>query len=84
VGAERGRDLGGLANLIGTLDRRMRQDGLPITEAQRRLIMRKLVALEADDGFSLTKERQLEILSDVVAGYLRVRPEVVRSYARSC
>jgi hypothetical protein len=84
VGAERARDFGGLVNLLGALQRRLEEHGYRVTEAQKRLIVKKLRELEADDTFALTRVSQERALTQVVSRYLGLTPETVDTYLHSC
>lgn len=84
VGSARALDLGGLLNLLGRLTERLRREGYKLTEAQRRLIVKRLEALEADDRFGLTREAQQRMVSEVVASHVRTQPAIVQSYVREC
>lgn len=80
----RGMDLGGLVNLLANLRRVMRREGLTMTEAQQRLILKELKARDADDAFSLARETQLDIVTEVASRYLGVHEDAMRSYLRAC
>ena len=84
LGASRPFDLGGLTNLLARLEQRLADVDLRVTEAQRRLIVRRFQALGADDAFTLSRENQLRIVSEVVAAHLGLEPRAVESYLRSC
>lgn len=80
----RGMDLGGLVNLLANLQRVMKREGLVMTEAQKRLILKELKARDADDAFSLARETQLEIVTEVASAYLGVHEDAMQSYLHAC
>lgn len=80
----RGMDLGGLVNLLANLQRVMKREGLVMTEAQKRLILKELKARDADDAFSLARETQLQIITEVASAYLGVHEDAMQSYLHAC
>lgn len=84
LGSRRALDLGGLLNLLARLVNALARDGRRVTDVQRRLIVRRLRATEADDRFGLTWEAQVKLITDVVAAAANVRPEIVETYVREC
>jgi len=84
VGAARALDGGGLSNLLAKLSRRLHDVGIRTTEAQRRLIMLRLLDRQADDAFGMSRAAQDRILAEIVGKHLAVPPDVVRSYLHSC
>lgn len=83
VGSDRALDLGGLANLLGRLGRALRDGGLKLTEAQRRLILKALQAEGADDRFGLSRTHQERLFAQSVAATLGVHQNVIHTYLRS-
>lgn len=83
VGGQRALDLGGLANLIARLELRLRE-GRKVTEAQRRLIVKRLEAQDAVDGFGLSRRAQYGIVAEVVGRYTGLPEDVVLSYLCNC
>lgn len=84
VGGGRALDRGGLVNLLANLDRRLRDHDLRLTEVQRRLVMQRLLAAEADDAFGLNRVRQRAMVAHAVARVTGLQPDVVASYVCSC
>lgn len=84
VGTAAPLKMGGIVNLIAKLSKRLHYDGVKITEAQRRLIVKELERREADDAFALTREVQLEVLAEVIGRYTGLHADVVIEYLRSC
>lgn len=84
VGADRAISRGGIANLLGRVERRLRQDGLKFTEAQKRLVMMRLARTGADDTFGLSHEAQLRIIQCAVSDIVGLSPTTTAAYLRSC
>lgn len=84
LGSERAVPLGSLANVIGRLDRRLRHDGLKITEVQKRLLMQRIAQVGGADTFSLPYEAQFRIVQCAVSDLLGLSPAVVAAHLRSC
>lgn len=84
VGADRAISRGGIANLLGRLDRRLRQNGLKFTEAQKRLVMLRLASAGADDTFGLSHEAQFRIIQCAVSEIVGLSPTTTAAYLRSC
>lgn len=69
VGPESGLDKGALVNLIARLDRRLRDDGRKLVEAQRRLVLKEMESRGVVDGFATPLGAQIEHLTEIVADY---------------
>ena len=84
--SRRGRvmDMGGIANLLGRFYRALSRQGRHVTEAERRLVTRRIEAFEADDDFALSQDHQMTLLSSLVAAQLGMTAPSVESYLRSC
>lgn len=66
VGRQRGVKLGALLNRLAYLDKRLRRTGRKLTEAQRRLVVKRLEAAGADDAFAMSRAAQDELLKESV------------------
>ncbi|MGQ0534484.1 MAG: hypothetical protein ACT4PT_00220 [Methanobacteriota archaeon] len=84
IGKARAVDLGGLANLLSRMERELRAIGLKVTEAQRRLLMKRLEALDAGDAFGLSKESQIRMVAACAASVLGRSEDQLQSLLRSC
>lgn len=73
-------DLGGLANLLALLVDELEHDGRRVVKAQRRLVMKRLEAVDAGDPFAWGRADQHELLVGIVAAVTGQREEVVHSY----
>lgn len=62
VGSDRAVKKGTLVNVLSALSRRVRRDGRRLTEAHRRLVLKRLEEAGATDRFGLTRRRQFEML----------------------
>ena len=84
LGGDRALNAGGIANLLARLDARFRQHGIKLTEAHKRLVMRRLHAAAVDDPFGQSRENQLDHVAHIVATHVGIPPETVGTYLRSC
>lgn len=84
IGRDAGLDFGTLVNILSTLERRLRDHGHRVTEAQHRLILKRLRIHEADDGFAMPRSGQLDQLAEAVATYTGLDQDHVRALMRSC
>jgi hypothetical protein len=84
LGSERAIPLGSIVNLLGRLDRRLRQEGLKITEVQKRLVMQRIARVGGDDTFSLPYEAQFRIVQCAVSDTLGLSPSLVAMHLRAC
>ncbi len=84
VGTGRAMDLGGLVNLLADLRRVLDREGLKLTAVQRRLILQALQEKEIDDPFGLSRDRQMEIVTQVASRYTGIHEQAMATYLRSC
>lgn len=80
IGRAGGLDRGDLVNLVGRLERRLEGAGHVVTEAQKRLIFKKIRENDVDDPFGFTRDTQLAIVSEIASTYLGIPEDVVASY----
>lgn len=73
-------DMGGLANLLALLVEELEHDGRRVIQAQRRLVTKRLAALEAGDPFAWSRSDQIALLVGLVAAVTGDRVETVHSY----
>lgn len=73
-------DMGGLSNLLALLVDEMEHDGRRVVKAQRRLVTRKLSAMEAGDPFAWSRNDQHAILVGLVATVTGQSEPIVHSY----
>lgn len=73
-------DMGGLANLLALLVEELEHDGRRVVQAQRRLVTKRLAALDAGDPFAWSRSDQIALLVGLVAAVTGDRVEVVHSY----
>lgn len=78
-----GLDRGGLVNLISRLEDLLEREGHVVTEAQKRIILKRLTEAGADDGYGLTRKRQLTIVAQVAGTILGITETALMSYLRS-
>lgn len=83
LGRESGLKMGALANILGHVKRRLRDDGHTITEAQSRLILQRLRQAGGDDEFAVPRSTQIQILAEAVADYTTLDARNVKSILRS-
>ena len=83
TGSMRAAPLGGLVNQASRLRDLLRAQGRKVTEAQFRLIVKRLEALEADDTFLHSRRTQERLLLESFSTYTRIDPETLASYLRS-
>lgn len=83
VGSSRPLRKGGIVNLASRLAERLAEEGRKVSEAQFRLIVRRLVALRADDGFLYSRQAQDRLVADAFATYTGLDRDVLASYLRS-
>ena len=83
VGGERARDLGGLVNEIARICAALAVGGIKVTEAQRRLMTRRLAALDAHDRFAFDRDTQERTLLGVVSEFTGLAPDTIATYARA-
>lgn len=76
-------DRGGLVNLISRLEELLEREGHVVTEVQKRILMKRLVEAGADDGFGLTRKRQLVMIAQTAEEILGLPETVVYSYLRT-
>lgn len=85
LGREAGVKFGTLVNILAKLKRRLAQhDGAKVTEAQQRLILKRLKAEQADDRFAVPRSGQLDLLARAVADSTGLDADHVRAVLRSC
>ena len=84
VGGERALDAGGIANLLARVDHRLRQHGIKLTEAHKRLVMRRLHQGATDDPFGQRRDHQITAIATTIATYVGLTPDTIESYVRSC
>ncbi len=58
----------------------LEREGYVCTEAQRRLIFKRIIAEELDDAYGFTLDRQLVIVSGIASEVLGLPENVVLSY----
>lgn len=79
-GGRQGLDRGGWANRLARLKELLEREGYVCTEAQRRLIFKRILADDLDDAYGFTLERQLVIVSGIASEILALPENVVLSY----
>lgn len=80
IGSERPLKQGGIVNLVAALSERFTATGRKVTEAQRRLINKKLTALQVEDTFAYTRASQLAVFVQVFGDYTGVPKDIVVSH----
>jgi hypothetical protein len=73
-------DMGGLSNLLARLVDELEHDGRRVVKAQRRLVTKRLMALDAGDPFAWSRSDQHELLVGLVATVTGQRVETVHSF----
>jgi hypothetical protein len=81
-GRRSGLDRGGLVNRISRLEEMLDRDGYVFTEAQKRVIFKRIEERDLDDGYGFTRERQLDEVAEVVGDVIGLPRNVVDSYLR--
>ncbi len=84
VGAPSAMPIGSVVNLLSRLDRRLREEGRRITEAQMRLILRRVQSSGVVDTFSASRDAQMAVIEGAVSDVLRFQPTTVRAYLLAC
>lgn len=80
LGGPRAQDMGGLANRLSRLFDVMRTNGIHVTQAQRRLIMKRIETLVLDDRFALSRLQQEHGLVPIVSVYTGVSEAAVERF----
>lgn len=83
IGRESGLKMGTLTNLLGKVKRQLGDEGDRITEAQSRLILKKLRQEGGDDGFAVPRSTQIELLAEAVEDYTSLEARHVKAVLRS-
>lgn len=83
LGRAGGLDKGDLVNLISRVETRLEQAGHTVTEAQKRLIFKRIDEDNLDDPFGFTRDTQLAHIAEIASGYLGIPEDVFLSYART-
>lgn len=83
LGKAGGLDKGDLVNLVSRLEDRLEDAGHVVTEAQKRLIFKRIREDDIDDPFGFTRTRQLALVTEIASTYLGIPEEVVHSYLRT-
>jgi hypothetical protein len=84
VGSFRAVPLGGLVNMASALAERARQMGRTITQAQMRLIIKRLQSTGANDTFTLSKPVQERLLIDAFSNCTGLGKPWLENLLRSC
>jgi hypothetical protein len=80
IGKAGGLDHGDLVNLVSDLEAKLEDAGHVVTEAQKRLIFKRIREDEIDDPFGFTRDTQLALVSEIASTYLGLPEETVASY----
>lgn len=83
VGSTRALPLGGLANLAAHLRATLGRQGRKVTEAQMRLIMKRLQRAEASDTFTQGRATQERLLLQAFAAYTSLDETTLATYLHS-
>lgn len=83
VGSLGALPLGGLINLAAALRTKLQAQGRKVSEAQMRLIFRRLREAQASDRFTHSRATQEALLLDAFSHFTRLEPAVLASYLRS-
>lgn len=83
IGKAGGLDRGDLVNLVSRLEDRLESAGHVVTEAQKRLIFKKIREDDVDDPFGFTRDRQLAVVTEIASDYLGLPEETIASYLRT-
>lgn len=83
LGRAGGLDRGDLVNLISRLEDDLERAGHTVTEAQKRLIFKRIQEDNVDDPFGFTLDTQLSLVAEIASSYLGIPETVVGSYLRS-
>lgn len=82
-GRRDGLDRGGLANRIARLQELLDREGYVFTEAQKRIVFKRIDEQDLDDGYGFTRDRQLELVAELVGEVVGLPRTVVDSYLRN-
>lgn len=83
LGRAGGLDRGGLVNLVSRLEEDLERAGHTVTEAQKRLILKRIDEHGVADPFGFTRDTQLSRVSEIASTYLGIPADVLLSYLRS-
>lgn len=82
-GRRDGLDRGGLANRIARLQELLDREGYVFTEAQKRIVFKRIDEQDLDDGYGFTRDRQLELVAELIGDVVGLPRTVVDSYLRN-
>jgi hypothetical protein len=80
IGRAGGLEMGDLVNLVSQLADRLESAGHVVTDAQKRMIFRKIREDDVDDAFGFTRDRQLAVVAEIASTYLGLPEETLASY----
>lgn len=83
LGRAGGLDRGDLVNLLSRVEKRLEEGGHTVTEAQKRLIFKRIDEENLDDPFGFTRDNQLSNVAEIASAYLGIPEDVFLSYVRS-
>jgi hypothetical protein len=84
VGSMKPRPMGGLVNTASRLADAIEAQGHRVTEAQMRLIVKRLQKEGAADQFLQSRGNQERILLDTFSKYTGLHPDTLATFLRSC
>lgn len=79
-GPKRGLDRGGLVNKISRLAELLERDGYVCTQAQKRLIFKRIDEKDLDDAYGLTRGTQMLLVTEITSEILGVPESVIHAY----
>lgn len=84
IGTLKAKPFGGLVNLAAALRGQMEAQGHKVSDAQLRLILRRLQSQRADDPYLLSRPAQERLVVEAFRVYTGLDEAALASYLRSC